>query len=123
MEYTFFHKNHFLFSANCIRLSGGPVGISGLKKDSGEMPGLFPNPVLNKSERSPSHKFSKIQQEVKAGIKCGTSIYARGIWLSAHPACSAGRNTLFFGGGRVPSWSAPENLSGFLSRLIRLEDC
>lgn len=61
MEYSFFHKNDFLFSTNHIKFTGSPVGIAGLKKKNqwaNAWP--LPNSMLYKSERSPSHKFSKI---------------------------------------------------------------
>lgn len=103
------------------------MGIAGLKKVRREMPGLSPASVPKKSKGSLSQSFPGFQQEVKAEIIHGTSLYDRGIWLSPHPAwwpwCA---HTLFGGAGeagRGSSWSAPVDLSGFLSRLISLEDC
>lgn len=63
MEHSCFHKNHFLFSANCTRLTGRPVGIAGLKEASGETPGFVPTSALNKRKWSPSRKFSRISAE------------------------------------------------------------
>lgn len=122
MEYSFFHKNHFLFSTNCIRLTGGSVGIAGLKKVCGEMPGLSPASVPKKSKGSLSQSFPGFQQEVKAEIIHDTSLYDRGIWLSPHPAwwpwCA---HTLFWGGRLegvllgVPLWIFQDFFQGSLA--------
>lgn len=101
MEYRFFLKHHFLFSANCMRPTGAPVGTSGLKKVSGEMLALFPSSALTRVSGHPHTSFPEFQQEVKVKMTCGTSFHARGIWLYPLPAYWSWHEHMFYlaGGG------------------------
>lgn len=122
MEYSFFHKNDFFFGANCIRLSG-VLWVKGKSKVSGEML-VFPNPLLHRRQRSPSHKVSKIS----AGDASGNHSWYQFLMPEASgcpltQSAGPGVNTCFFWGGGFLLGVRPVVLSGFLSRLIRLEDC
>ena len=79
MDYSFFLKYHFLSSANCMRLTGAPMGTAGLKKVSGEMLALFPSSALTRVSGHPH-----------------TSFHARGIWLSPLPAYWSWHEHTFF---------------------------
>ena len=79
-----------------MRLTGAPMGTSGLKKVSGEMLALFPSSALTKVSGHPHTSFPEFQQEVKVKMTCGTSFHARGIWLSPLPAYWSWHEHTFF---------------------------
>lgn len=126
MEYSFFLKYHFLFSANCMRLTGAPMGTAGLEKSQWRNAGPLPKLCTRESEWSPSHHFSRIS----AGSKSENDLWYQ-FSCQRHLAVPSSRLLLlawthvFFGrGGGVwegPSWSVLMDFSGLLSRLIRVE--
>lgn len=83
-----------------------------------------PNFVLNKSERSPSHTVSKISAGGESRNHMWyQSLCQRHLVVPSPCTLALAQTHSFLGGGKVPSWSTPVNLSGFLSRLISLDDC
>lgn len=83
MGYTFFHKNHFLLSANCIRLTGN------CWSEKSQWRNAWPLPKLCTKQEwvvTLTTSFPKFRQETKAEIQCGIGLYARGVWLSPHSA-------------------------------------
>lgn len=120
MEYNFFHKNHFLFSVNCVRLPGGPVGIAGLKMSMEKC--LASSQTLYwRASGHPYASFPDCQQE--AGVSLGTSLCHEAADCHLPALAGLAQTHSFWGEGRGPSWSTPVDLSGFLSGPIRLEGC
>lgn len=131
MEYRVFfflsHKNHLLFSTNCIRLTGGPVGIAPLKKSPWRNSWPLPN-LCTQEEQAVSltqvyQNFSRRWKQ-KSFIVPVSMTEASGCPLTL--LAGPGVNIFFFGGwgevgvgvGRillgVPLWVFQEFFQGSL---------